>query len=100
MKKIKEENELISLSSKQMGQLRKELRGRISREELGPPGQVEALDRIFTVSQMNPAAFHRIWIQPLLAAGVSLETVIINIVASYFRPNKAVKAVPSLMMRC
>jgi hypothetical protein len=35
MKTIKEEEELISLSSKQMGKLRKELRGRVSREKLG-----------------------------------------------------------------
>ena len=87
MKTIKEEEELISLSSKQMGQLRKELRVRISREKLGHALQLEALDRIFTVSQTNPTAFHRIWIQPLLAAGLSLEAAIGHIFASYFQPN-------------
>jgi len=87
MKTINKENELISLSSKQMEQLRKELRGLISKDELGPAWQLEALDRIFTVSQTNPAAFHRIWIQPLLAAGLSLEAAITHIVASYFQPN-------------
>ena len=87
MKTMKEERELISLSSKQMEQLRKELRVRISREELGQARRVEALDRIFTVSQTNPTAFHRIWIQPLLAAGLSLEAAIGHIFASYFQPN-------------
>ena len=84
---MNEERELISLSSKQMEQLRKELRVRISREELGHARRVEALDRIFTVSQTNPTAFHRVWIQPLLAAGLSLEGAIDRIFASYFQPN-------------
>jgi len=87
MKTMKEERELIPLSSKQMEQLRKELRLRISREELGQARRVEALDRIFPVSQTNPTAFHRIWIQPLLAAGLSLEAAIDHIFASYFQPN-------------
>ena len=84
---MKEERELISLSSKQMEQLRKELRVRISREELGQARRVEALDRIFKVSQTNPTAFHRVWIQPLLGAGLSLEGAIDHIFASYFQPN-------------
>ena len=86
MKTIKEE-ELISLSSKQMGQLRRELRVRISAGKLGHPRQVEALDRIFTVSQTNPKAFHWLWIEPLLAAGLSLEAALGHIIVSYFQPN-------------
>jgi hypothetical protein len=81
------EEEIISLSSKQMEQLRRELREHISREELGRAWQLEALDRIFMVSQLNPAAFYRLWIQPLLAAGLSLEEAIAHIVVSYFQPN-------------
>jgi hypothetical protein len=87
MTTIDKDGDLISLSSKQMEQLRKELCERISQEELGQAWQLEALDRIFTVSQTDPAAFHRIWIQPLLAAGLSLEAAIAHIVASYFQPN-------------
>ena len=87
MTTIDQDEELISLSSIQMEQLRKELRERISREELGQVWQLEALDRIITVLQMNPAAFHRVWIQPLLAAGLGLEAAIAHIVASYFQPN-------------
>ena len=79
--------ELVSLSYKQMEQFRRRLGQRISREELGHARQLEALDRIFTVSQMNPTGFHRIWIQPLLAAGLSLEAAIAHIVTSYFQPN-------------
>lgn len=87
MTAIDKDGEIISLSSKQMEQLRKELRERISREELDHSWQLEALDRLFTASQTNPAAFHRTWIQPLLAAGLSLEAAITHIVASYFQPN-------------
>ena len=81
------DQEIISLSSKQLEQLRRELREHISREELGHGWQLEALDRIFMVSQLNPAGFYRLWIQPLLAAGLSLEEAIVHIVTSYFHPN-------------
>ena len=87
MKTINEEEELISFSSKQMEQLRRQLRARISREELGLARRLEALDRIFTFSQTNPSAFHRIWIQPLLTAGLSLEAAIGYVIASYSQPN-------------
>jgi hypothetical protein len=81
------DEEIISLSSKQLEQLRKELREHISREQLGHGWQLEALDRIFMVSQSHPAAFYRVWILPLLIAGLSLEEAITHIVACYFRPN-------------
>lgn len=87
MKTLDKDEENISLSSKQMEQLRRELRDHISREELGHAWQLEALDRVFMVSQLNPAAFYRLWIQPLLAAGLSLEEAIVHIVACYFQPN-------------
>lgn len=87
MKTLDKDEEMISLSSKQMEQLRRELRDHISREELSQAWQLEALDRIFMVSQLNPTAFYRLWIQPLLAAGLSLEEAIVHIVASYFQPN-------------
>jgi hypothetical protein len=87
MKTIKEEEELISLGSKQMEQLRKEFLVPISRGKLGHARQVEALDRIFIVSQTNPKAFHRSWIEPLLAAGLSLEAALGHIIVSYFHPN-------------
>jgi hypothetical protein len=87
MATIDKDEEMISLSSKQMEQLRKELREAISREELGQARQLEALDLIITVSHTNPQAFHRVWIQPLLAEGLSLEAALTHIVASYFQPN-------------
>jgi hypothetical protein len=87
MATIDKDEEMISLSSKQMEQLRKELREAISREELGQARQLEALDLIITVSQTNPQAFHRVWIQPLLAEGLNLEAALTHIVASYFQPN-------------
>ena len=70
-----------------MGKLREELRVRVSREKLGHAWQLEALDRIFTVSQANPKAFHRLWIEPLLAAGPSLDAALGLIIVAYFQPN-------------
>jgi hypothetical protein len=76
-----------TFGTEQMEQLRRELRERISREELEYSWQLEALDRIFAASQVDPATFHHIWIQPLLAAGLSLEAAVARIVDSCFHPN-------------
>ena len=53
MATIDKDEEMISLNSKQMEQLRKELREAISREELGQARLLEALDLIITVSQKS-----------------------------------------------
>lgn len=87
MKTINESEEVISLIPKQIQQLRKEFLERISQGKLESTWQLEALDRTFMISQVDPIAFHRNWIQPLLAAGLSLEAAIAHIVDSYLRPN-------------
>ena len=87
MKTIHKDEEVVSLSLQQMERLRKELREHISREERGRGWQLEALERIYTASLADPATFHRLWIQPLLKAGLSLEAAIAHIVDSYLQPN-------------
>ena len=67
--------------------LRKELRERISREEFNHSWLSEALDCIFMTSQVDVATFHRFWIRPLLAAGLTPEKAITCVVDSYFLPN-------------
>lgn len=64
-----------------------EFRERLTREDLEEKWKLEALDYLFTESQAHPESFHRLWIQPLMSAGLSLDTALSLIVEARFRPN-------------
>jgi hypothetical protein len=74
-------------SPEQMGRLREELHKRLVREDLEYSWRLEAMDRIITLSQVDPTSFHRLWIEPLLVAGASLDVAISCITDSHFQPN-------------
>ena len=50
-----------------------EYRERLNREDLERLWKLEALDCLFTEAENQPESFHRLWIQPLVTAGVNLE---------------------------
>ena len=85
--KTTEKDKAFWPSAPQIEKLREELRRRIAHEELESLWRLEALDRIFNDLQMEPATFQRLWIQPLLDAGLSLEVAIAGITQSHFQPN-------------
>jgi hypothetical protein len=87
MKTTEDTQELLWPSAEQIERLRNKLHDRIAHEELTSSWRLEALDRLIVVLQMEPTAFHRLWVQPLLAAGVTMEVAIACITASYFLPN-------------
>ena len=87
MKEINKYEEAFPFSNELLEELRKGLRDRISLEELECALRFEALVRIFSVSQADPVAFYRVWIQPLLAAGLSREVAIACITDSCLWPN-------------
>ena len=64
-----------------------EFRERLNREDLERRWHLEALDHLFTESQDHPDAFHRQWVQPLMAAGLTLESALALLIESHFRPN-------------
>jgi len=66
----------------QIEQLREELRRRMSLKE-HQSSSLKALD----LWELEPATFHRLWIAPLLDAGLSLEAAAVCIVQSYLPPN-------------
>ena len=85
------ENEMIHgkrhqplFTNTEMDALHRELR-ESSRE--GHEWRLAALDRILANAEADPATFRRSWIQPLLAAGLSIEVAVARVVDSYFRPN-------------
>jgi len=87
MKTTDENQEPQWPSAEQIKKLREKLHDRIAHEELESSWRLEALDRLITLLQMEPTAFHRLWVQPLLAAGATMEVAIACITASYFLPN-------------
>lgn len=78
---------LFPASDEQMEELRRELRERISCEEFKPFERLAALEEIVKYSRVDSAAFYRLWIRPMLAAGLNLEVAIARVVDSYFQPN-------------
>jgi len=74
-------------SSELLEKLREKLHQRIFREEIECTWQVEAMNRLVTFSQVDPATFYQLWIEPLLAAGATFEVAIACIANSHFQPN-------------
>jgi hypothetical protein len=87
MKATEESQEPLWPSTEQIDRLRKKLHDRIAHEELESSWRLEALDRLIVLLQMEPTDFHCLWVQPLLAAGATMDVAIACITASYFLPN-------------
>ena len=87
MKATEESQEPLWPSAEQIKRLREKLHDRIAHEELESSLRLEALDRLLVLLQMEPTAFHRLWVEPIRAAGATLEEAIACITASYFLPN-------------
>lgn len=64
-----------------------EFRERLTREDLERRWQLEALDHLFNETENEPGKFRRIWLQPLVSEGLSVESAIALVVESRFRPN-------------
>jgi hypothetical protein len=64
-----------------------EFRERLNREDLERRWQLEALDHLFTEVEDHPDNFHRLWIEPLVASGLSVESALALLIESHFRPN-------------
>jgi len=86
MKTIDNKN-LFSASDEQMEELRKELREGISCQEFNSFDRLDALEEIVKYSHVDSATFHRLWIRPLLTAGLSLQVAIDRVLDSYCQPN-------------
>lgn len=64
-----------------------EFRERLNREDLERRWQLEALDCLFTEVEDHPDSFHRLWIQPLVSAGLTLESALALLIEGRFLPN-------------
>ncbi|MHB8503761.1 MAG: hypothetical protein ACYDCG_08585 [Candidatus Acidiferrales bacterium] len=64
-----------------------EFRERLNREDLERRWKLEALDCLFTEVEDHPESFHRLWIHPLVAAGLTLESALALLIEGRFLPN-------------
>ncbi|MGC1620245.1 MAG: hypothetical protein WA765_17275 [Candidatus Acidiferrum sp.] len=64
-----------------------EFRERLNREDLERRWKLEALDLLFSESNDDPDRFEHLWIKPLLAAGLSLDSALNVVVEARFHPN-------------
>lgn len=74
-------------TTEQLEKLRNELHRKLSSKDVECSWHLEAVDRLIDLSQMDALTFNRLWIEPLLNAGVSLEVATSCIVRSYLQPN-------------
>lgn len=74
-------------SPEQLEAAREQLRKRIMYEELKSELRLEATDRLMMLLKIDRETFHRMWIQPLLAVGATLDEALACIAQSHVQPN-------------
>lgn len=75
------------MNSKKFKSFAEEFRERLDREDLERRWKLEALDFLFSETHNDADNFERLWIKPLLASGLNLESALNLIVEARFRPN-------------
>jgi hypothetical protein len=87
MKKMDIEQEVLWPTAEQVKKARRELRRRISDEEIEGGLRREAVDGLLTLLDIDRESFHRLWIQPLMSAGATFDMALACIAQSQFQPN-------------
>jgi hypothetical protein len=77
----------IVFARERLEKLRKKLREKLMHEELECVLRFEAVDRLMRDLNVDPENFAVLWVQPLLAAGASLDVALVSIAKSQFQPN-------------
>lgn len=86
MKKIDVEQEGLWPTSEHVEKARRELHNRIMDDELGSLRR-EAVDGLMALLRVDRETFRTLWIQPLVAAGATLDMALACIAQSEFQPN-------------
>ncbi|MGH9741042.1 MAG: hypothetical protein ACRD51_01690, partial [Candidatus Acidiferrum sp.] len=88
IKKVERKNRRVhAMSNQGPNTFVEEFRERLNREDLERRWKLEALDSLYTESQEQPESFRRLWVKPLMAAGLSLESAFELLIEARFRPN-------------
>jgi hypothetical protein len=86
MKKMDIEQEVLWPTAEQLEKAREELQKRMD-EELECALRREAVDGLVALLKVDRESFRRLWIQPLITAGATLDMALACIAKSQFQPN-------------
>ena len=81
------ERELLWPSTEQLEQAREELQKRLMDEELECALRQEAVDGLVKLLKVDREVFRKLWIQPLMTAGATLEMALAAVAKTQFQPN-------------
>jgi len=87
MKKMDLEQDVLWPSPEQLEEARAELRKRLMDEELECALRREAVDGLVKLLKVDREIFRKLWIQPLMTAGATLEMALAAIAKTQFQPN-------------
>ena len=87
MRRTDKEKEECWPNTEQLQKARQNLHTRLAQEELEYAMRFEIVDRLMTDLNVDPETFRRLWVQPLLTAGATLEVALVCIAKSHFQPN-------------
>jgi len=87
MKNIDLEQESVWPSAEQVEEARENLRQRLIEEDLERAARSEAVNGLIKLLKVDRETLRRLWIQPLLMAGATLDMALASIAKSQFLPN-------------
>ena len=87
MNELDKDKEALWPSVEQLEKGREELSNKIKCEELECALRLQPVDYLIRALNVDPVSFRRVWVQPLLAAGATLEVALVCIAQSHFQPN-------------
>jgi hypothetical protein len=87
MKELENDKETLWPSTEQVEKSREELWNRIDHEALECALRLPPVGYLIRALNVDSASFRRFWLQPLLAAGATLDVALVCIAQSHFLPN-------------
>lgn len=87
MKNIDLEQESVWPSAEQVEEARENLRQRLIEEDLERAARSEAVNGLIKLLKVDRETLRRLWIQPLLMAGATLDMALASIAKSQLLPN-------------
>ena len=87
MKNIDLEQESVWPSAEQVEEARENLRQRLIEEDLERAARSEAVNGLIKLLKVDRETLRRLWIQPLLMAGATLDMALSSIAKSQLLPN-------------
>lgn len=87
MRELESDKETVWPSTEQVEKSGEELWNRIDREALECALRLAPVCYLIRALNVDSASFRRFWLQPLLAAGATLDVALVCIAQSHFLPN-------------